>query len=76
MNFIDIKPNTRCRRDTTVELSCVQNSQLVDDTFVESQQICQQGGKLHHVSSVNAPVGSRELVANCVHTADATKLSS
>ena len=47
---------------------CVQNSPLVGDSFDESEQICQQRVELR----VNAPDGSRrELVENCVHTADA-----
>ena len=53
---------------------CVQNSQLVGDSFkFESEQICQQRVELRRVGAVNAPVDSRELVANCVHTADATQ---
>jgi len=48
---------------------CVWKSQVVGDSFDESEQICKQQVELHRVGSVNAPVGSRrELVANCVHT--------
>ena len=51
----------------------------VGDSFNKSEQICQQRVELRRVSGVNARVGSsRELVANCVHTADAdaTQLDS
>ena len=56
---------------------CVRNSQLVGDSFDESEQICQQRVELRRAGGVNAPVGSRrELVANCVLTDDATQLAS
>ena len=57
---------------------CVWNSQLVGDSFNESEQICQHI-ELCRVGGVNAAVGSRrELVAKnyCVHTVDATHLDS
>jgi len=54
---------------------CILNSQLVGDSFDETEQIYQQQVELRRVGGVNAPVGSRrKLVANCVHTADATQL--
>jgi len=72
-------PPTPTRRNCRVESRrrCVRNSQPVGDSFDESEQICQQRVELHRVNGVNAPVGSRrELVANYVHTADATPLNS
>ena len=79
------KPSThsRRRRDATAELSRVGGvygiRSLVGDSFDESEQICQPRVELRREGRVNAPVGSRrELVANCVHTADAdtTQLDS
>jgi len=73
------KPDTHRRRDATVELSRVggvRNSQLVGDSCDESEQICQQRVELRRDGGGNASVGSRELVANCVHTADVTQLDS
>ena len=71
-----MKANTHRRRDATVELSRVGGvygiRNYFGDSLDESGQICQ-----HRVGGVNAPVGSRrELVVNCVHTADATRLDS
>jgi len=66
-------PPTPTRRNCRVESrqQCVHNSQLLSDIFDESEQICQQRVELRRDGGVNAPVVSRrELVANCVHTAD------
>ena len=51
---------------TDVELHrrCVRNSQLVGNSFDESEQMCQQS---------SCVCNHRELAANCVHTADATQ---
>jgi len=75
-------PPTPTRRNCRVESRrrCVHNySQLVGDSFDESEQICKQRIQLRRVGGVNASVGSRrELVADCIHTADAeaTQLDS
>jgi len=76
-----LKPNTHRRRNCRVESRrrCIRNLQLVGDSLDESEQICQQRVELRCVDGVNTLVGSRrELVANCVHTADAdaTQLDS
>jgi len=43
----------------------------------ESEQICQKRVELRRVGGVNTPVGSRrELVANCVHTAEGRRDST
>ena len=77
------KPPTRrnCRVESRrVGGSCVRISQLVVDSLDESaEQICKQRVELRRDGGLNAPVVSRrELVANCVHTADAdaTQLDS
>ena len=75
-------PPTPTRLNCRVESrrrSVIWNSQPVGDSIDESKQICQQRVELRRVGAVNAPVGSRrELVENCVHTADAdaTQLST
>ena len=53
------KPPTRCNCGVDSHRRCIRNSQLVGNSFCESEHICQQRVELRHVSGVNAPVGSR-----------------
>jgi len=71
-NKAQYTPPTRRNCRVKSRRLCVRNSQLIGHRFDIFEQICQQRVELRRVGAVNAAVGSRrELVANCVYTADA-----